>query len=107
MNWTAFRVFREKYCRSRRWWKLRIRRLWFATTKGIAWLDPATFERNRNRVPPPVIITAVVSNGKSYAGSKALSLPACTENLEIDYTALSLAIPERVLFRYKLDGVDR
>lgn len=82
-------------------------RLWFATTKGIAWLDPATFERNRNRVPPPVIITAVVSNGKSYAGSKALSLPAYTENLEIDYTALSLAIPERVLFRYKLDGVDR
>ncbi len=82
-------------------------KLWFATTKGIAWLDPAVFDKNRNRVPPPVIISAVVSNGKTYAGSSTVALPARTENLEIDYTALSLAIPERVLFRYKLDGVDR
>ena len=81
-------------------------RLWFATTKGIAWLDPATYERNRNRVPPPVIISAVISNGLTYSGAHALTLPARTESLEIDYTALSLAIPERVLFRYKLDGVD-
>lgn len=81
-------------------------RLWFATTKGIAWLDPATFERSRNRVPPPVIISAVISNGKTYEDSTTVSLPAESNNLEIDYTALSLAIPERVLFRYKLDGVD-
>ena len=81
-------------------------RLWFATTQGIAWLDPATFERNRNQEPPPVIITAVTSNGKTYEDSKTIDLPAQTDNLEIDYTALSLAIPERVLFRYKLDGVD-
>ena len=45
-------------------------RLWFATTKGIAWLDPAVFERDRNRVPPPVIISAVNSNGKTYAASQ-------------------------------------
>jgi signal transduction histidine kinase/ligand-binding sensor domain-containing protein len=82
-------------------------RIWFATTKGIAWLDPAAFERNRNRVPPPVIITAVTSNGKTYDDSNTIDLPAQNDNLEIDYTALSLAIPERVLFRYKLDGVDR
>jgi signal transduction histidine kinase len=82
------------------------RRLWFATTQGIAWLDPATLEKNRNRLPPPVVISAVISNAKSYLGSSHLTLPAHTESLEIDYTALSLAIPERVLFRYKLDGVD-
>jgi signal transduction histidine kinase/streptogramin lyase len=81
-------------------------RLWFATTQGIAWLDPATFDRNRNQEPPPVIITAVTSNGKTYEDSNAIDLPAQNENLEIDYTALSLAIPERVLFQYKLDGVD-
>jgi signal transduction histidine kinase len=81
-------------------------RLWFATTKGVAQLDPAALQRKPNRLPPPVTISAVVSNGKTYAGSGRLTLPARTENLEIDYTALSLAIPERVLFRYKLDGVD-
>jgi signal transduction histidine kinase len=81
-------------------------RLWFATTKGIAWLDPAAVERKPNRLPPPVTISAVISDGNTYAGSNALTLPANTQNLEIDYTALSLAIPERVFFRYKLVGVD-
>jgi signal transduction histidine kinase/ligand-binding sensor domain-containing protein len=81
-------------------------RLWFATTKGIAWLDPAALAQNRNRLAPTVVISALISNSKSYAGSNRLILPALTENLEIDYTALSLAIPERVQFRYKLDGVD-
>lgn len=81
-------------------------RLWFATTQGIAWLDPKTFDKNRNRVPPPVMISAVISNGTTYADSKTVTLPPHSENLEIDYTALSFAIPQRVLFRYKLDGVD-
>jgi signal transduction histidine kinase len=81
-------------------------RLWFATTRGIGWLDPAALETNRDRLPPPVIISAVLSNGKTYADLNAVTLPAHSENLEIDYTALSLAIPERMLFRYRLDGVD-
>jgi signal transduction histidine kinase len=34
-------------------------------------------------------------------------LPTRTESIQIDYTALSLAIPTRVRFRCKLDGVDR
>jgi signal transduction histidine kinase len=81
-------------------------RLWFATTRGIAWLDPAALERDRNRTPPPVFISSVIANEKTFAGANGLSFPSHTENLEIDYTALSLAIPERVLFRYKLEGVD-
>ena len=82
-------------------------RLWFATTKGIAWLDPAKVQESRNHLPPPVMISSISFNGKTYVGSKKLTLPAHTDKLEIDYTALSLAIPERVLFRYMLDGVDK
>jgi signal transduction histidine kinase/ligand-binding sensor domain-containing protein len=81
-------------------------RMWFATTRGIAWLDPTTLHQNRNRIPPPVMITSILSNGKTYVGSSDITLPAHTEQLEINYTALSLAIPERVMFRYRLDGVD-
>jgi signal transduction histidine kinase len=82
-------------------------RLWFATTRGIASLDPKALESNRNRLPPPVVVSAVIANGKAHSAAQGLALPAHTENLEIDYTALSVAIPERVLFRYKLHGVDR
>jgi signal transduction histidine kinase/ligand-binding sensor domain-containing protein len=81
-------------------------RLWFATTRGIAWLDPAALHQNLNRLAPPVIISSVLTNGKTYPGTSDLTLPTHTERLEINYTALSLAIPERVMFRYKLEGVD-
>ena len=65
-------------------------RMWFATTRGIAWLDPATLHKSRNRLPPPVLISTVISNGMTYPGSGDLTLPAHTERLEINYTALSL-----------------
>ena len=39
--------------------------------------------------------------------SANLILPPRTTNLQIDYTALSLAVPEKVRFRYRLEGVDK
>jgi signal transduction histidine kinase len=36
-----------------------------------------------------------------------LKLPALTRSLQIDYTALSLSVPERVQFRYLLEGSDK
>lgn len=82
-------------------------RMWFATMKGIAWLDEVALARIRNPIPPPVFVTGIIANGKAYSGDSALTLPKHTQNLEIDYTALTLAVPERVLFRYRLDGVDK
>ena len=80
--------------------------IWFATTKGIAGLDPSKLAGYRNNVPPPVVITSILSDGKSYQNFGDIRLPAHTRSLQIDYTALSFSIPERVNFRYKLDGVD-
>lgn len=82
-------------------------RMWFATMKGISWLDEKALARIHNSIPPPVFVTAILANGRAYSKTSNLTLPKHTQNLEIDYTALSLAVPERVRFRYKLDGVDR
>jgi signal transduction histidine kinase len=61
----------------------------------------------RNPLPPPVEIQKVFSDGKQYAiRGSILRLPIHTSSLQIDYTAGSLTIPERVHFRYKLDGLD-
>jgi len=70
-------------------------------------LNPATFEDNRHRLPPLVVISTITSNGKIYAAASRLVLPVHTENVEIDYTALRLPIPERARFRYKLESVDK
>ena len=78
--------------------------LWFATRSGIARVNPAHILRNSVR--PPVVIRSVTADEKSYSTFIKATLPPLTKNLRIDYTALSLTLPERVRFRYKLDGWD-
>src|SRR6185369_16597791 len=79
-------------------------RIWFATTKGLAWINPKRVVRNT--APPPVMVEFVIANGRKYDTSTFLRLPPRTGNLQIAYTATSLTIPERVRFRYKLEGQD-
>ncbi len=79
-------------------------RLWFAMSDGIASIDPGRLRRNM--LPPTVLIRSLTAGGKSYPSPKHPDLPEGTSELQIDYTATSLAMPERVRFRYKLDGVD-
>ena len=77
-------------------------RVWFAASGGVAWIDPGHI--SKNPLPPPVSIRFAVANGQRYDSPAPLKLRALTRNVEIDYTALSLAIPERVRFRYRLEG---
>jgi signal transduction histidine kinase len=79
-------------------------RLWFATTVDVAWLDPRAVPRNP--VPPLVMIRRLTADNTSYPIGRDLQLPVRTTALRIDYTALSLSIPERVRFRYQLIGSD-
>jgi signal transduction histidine kinase/ligand-binding sensor domain-containing protein len=76
--------------------------VWFLTNNGMARVDPQRIARNT--VPPPVVIRAVTADDTSYAPRGDVSLPALTRTLRIDYTALSLTVPERVRFRYRLEG---
>lgn len=79
-------------------------RLWFITGHGVAWIDPKHLVQNA--LAPPVVIRALISGGKEYGLRGLVDLPEGASNLQVDYTALSLSIPERVRFRYKLEGVD-
>jgi signal transduction histidine kinase/streptogramin lyase len=80
-------------------------RLWFANGNVVQVIDPANMPENT--VPPPVDISAVIADHKAYPLGSAIRLPPLTRDLEIDYTALSYIAPQRVLFRYKLEGHDR
>ena len=79
-------------------------RLWFATDSGLTWIDPARLEKNN--LPPPVVVKSLTTDEKTYQSTEILELPKGTENLRINYTALSLSVPERVRFKYLLEGVD-
>jgi ligand-binding sensor domain-containing protein/signal transduction histidine kinase len=85
-------------------------KLWFLVGEGgVNLVDPNRL--SFNNIPPPVQIEQLVADRKTYesssAGSSAMRLPALIRDLQIDYTALSLVAPEKILFRYKLEPRDR
>jgi signal transduction histidine kinase len=59
-----------------------------------------------NKLPPPVHIEQVTVDGKNFDPANGLQLPPHVRDLSIDYTALSLVVPEKIHFRYKLEGQD-
>ncbi len=77
-------------------------RLWFSTTGGVVWIDPARLKRNA--MAPPVAITGMKAAARTWRDPRRIVLPAGTSSGEISYAALSLAIPERVQVRYRLYG---
>jgi PAS domain S-box-containing protein len=79
--------------------------LWFAASGGIVSVDPANI--STNALPPPVLIRSVKANGRQLDSVANLVLPPRTTDLQIGYTALSLSVPERVRFRYRLEEVDK
>jgi signal transduction histidine kinase/ligand-binding sensor domain-containing protein len=83
-------------------------KLWFASRDGVSVIDPRHLPYNK--LPPPVHIEQITADHKTYPVSSDASgnarLPPLIRDLQIDYTALSLVAPEKVLFRYKLEGWD-
>jgi len=87
-------------------------RLWFANQSVVQMIDPAHLDGNP--IPPPVHIEQVTADRKTYwqnlsgdASSLHLRLPPLVHDMTIDYTALSLVVPGKVHFRFKLEGQDR
>jgi signal transduction histidine kinase len=80
-------------------------KLWFAFRADLGYIDPAHLERNR--VPPPVLVTGVATAAKNYSPfDRDIRLPVGTTQLRIAYTANTFTLPERVRFRYQLEGLD-
>ena len=79
-------------------------RLWFANASVVQMVDPAHMVRNLT--PPPVHLEQIIADHKTYLPSGGVRLPARTRNVEIDYTAPSFTVPQRVRFRYRLEGRD-
>lgn len=80
-------------------------RLWFANESVLQMIDPSRL--GTNNILPPVHVQRIVADKKSYSARENINLPPLTRDIEIDYTALSLVIPQKVRYRYKLEGHDQ
>ena len=83
-------------------------RLWFPTSKGLAVFNPE--EAKVNQLPPPVIIENMLADGRTVTpfpvGDAPLHIPPGPRRFEFRYTALSFVVPEKVRFKYRLEGLE-
>jgi signal transduction histidine kinase len=75
-----------------------------ALHRGIAVIDPARLAHEA--APSIVHIESVAADGSPLTASAALSIPAARRRVAFSFIGLSLTVPERVRFRYRLDGFD-
>ena len=87
-------------------WKAQDGKLWFATTAGLATIDPRHILTNE--VLPIVQIGDIALDGKNQnATEDAMRLGPGGGNVEISFQAPSFVAPERMQILYRLEGVDR
>ncbi len=81
-------------------------RLWFSTTTGVVVIDPNHLQSNQS--PPPVKIFSILVDGERSEPAGQLRIqPGQAKNIELRYAGLSFVSPEKVTFRYRLEGYDR
>ncbi|QSQ21301.1 PAS domain S-box protein [Pyxidicoccus parkwayensis] len=76
--------------------------LWFPSVAGAVRV-PASAEP-RPRIPPPLNVTQVMSRGQVVDLEKGL--PPGVSDVELHWAALTFVAPEKVRYRYWLEGVD-
>ncbi len=80
-------------------------RVWFATGFVVEMVDPSRL--SQKTLPAQTYIESLVADRKEFKATPNLKIPPNTRDLQIDYTSPTFAIPQRVKFRYRLDGYDR
>lgn len=83
-------------------------RLWFSTSKGPVGIDPNNIKVNQ--LPPPVFIEKMLVDGQPVTAldraGGSLRIPPGRRRFEFRYAGLSFVAPEKVSFKYRLQGLE-
>lgn len=79
-------------------------RLWFALNRGISVVDPARLRRNT--APAVVHMESILIDGQQVPLQPPIRVPGSAKRIALRYRGLSLPVPQRVRFRYQLNGLD-
>ena len=80
-------------------------RVWFASGFVLQMVDPSRLLQKA--LPPETLIESVIVDRRELAATGGLKLSPHPRDLQIDYTSPTFLIPQKVKFRYRLDGYDR
>jgi ligand-binding sensor domain-containing protein/signal transduction histidine kinase len=92
----------------------------FSTVRGLVFLDPRRQETNAPA--PAILLEEVLVNGRPHRvetarsggsgnentnGAAGVHIPPGGRDVELHYTGISFAAPEKISFRYRLEGLDK
>ena len=79
-------------------------RIWFSMNRGISVVDPQRLRSNS--ILAMVQVQTIAVDGNSIQLQGPVRIPANPRRIVFGLAGLSLSVPERVRFRYSLDGFD-
>jgi signal transduction histidine kinase/ligand-binding sensor domain-containing protein/CheY-like chemotaxis protein len=82
-------------------------RIWLPMAVGVSVVDPRHISTAANLLPPPVHIEDVSIDERLFPRHMEAQASPGRGDLIFHYTGLSFPAPEKVRFKYKLDGYDR
>ena len=79
-------------------------RIWISVKGGLSVVDPSHIASSW----PPAIahVESVMADGSAITPIGSIRIPAAHKRIRFVYTGLSLAVPERIRFRYWLENFD-
>lgn len=81
-------------------------RLWFPTSKGLVVVGP--HEVRINHLPPPMALENFIVDGRPITNlASPIKIPPGGAHFEFNYTALSFVVPEKVRFKYRMEGLEQ
>jgi len=78
--------------------------IWFSMSRGLSVVDPSHL--TNSSVPAIAHVETISADGNSIDVGDSVRIPASLKKITFSYSGLSFAAPERIRFRYFLDGFD-
>ncbi|AXC10547.1 putative two-component system sensor kinase [Acidisarcina polymorpha] len=80
-------------------------RIWFSTSRGLSTIDP---NRSKGELAPAIVhVETILANSNPVQQELPIRISIPHERIVFAYSGLSFGLPDRVRFRYRLDGFDR
>jgi signal transduction histidine kinase/ligand-binding sensor domain-containing protein len=80
-------------------------RIWFSTSRGLSFVDPRPLAESS--APAIVHVDSLSADGRAIALGEHVKVATPHQRISLSFNALSLGVPARVMFRYRLDAFDQ
>jgi hypothetical protein len=77
-------------------------RVWISLISGLYMADPVV--TSRNAIPVTTRIESIFAGGRQFNVQSEIRIPSRVQNITVEVGGTSLAAPQRVRFRYQLNG---